>query len=267
MHTRPAPRIHDLAGDTDGAVMLEFIILAPLLSYLFVAILFFHHHIDYAQDAVVRFRHLTWKHAVPGGDATGESDSEQNGFTPVLSIRNTIQVAPAANIGSGAGIGTLIAAERYYGGGAWTPYSRLHLPHDSYVASQQQVAYMPPNPWANMLGALGKFFGHRIGGGSGQIPPGYNESWEERFPMICDPWQRYLDRGDLTELAITKAGGVGGLSAASVVMWTMNGLTLFRANTFLLDVHKVDSALDSETRENSLSTQSYSGSTRNKIFK
>jgi len=112
-----------------------------------------------------------------------------------------------------------------------------------------------------------RFFGYRIGGGSSTPPQGYNEDWEEKFPMIVNPWQRYLTRSQFSELAITKAGGIAGLpSAAEVVMWTMWGLSGFCSNTFD-DPHKVDSVLNGETRENSLPSQTYSGSTRNKIFK
>ena len=123
MDKKHIPRIHDLLGDDDGAAMLEFVILAPLLSYLLIAIFFFHHHIDYAQDAVVRFRHLTWKHAPPGGIGHRlRAIPTKTASPPCCLSAGTVQVAPGARRRIRAlNLGGALAGERYFGGSAFRP--------------------------------------------------------------------------------------------------------------------------------------------------
>jgi hypothetical protein len=241
-------RVHGFLRDEDGSSMVEFVMVAPILCYMMIAVFFFHHHIDYAQDATFRFRNLTWKHVPPRECAqTHDQDSDANGFNGSLgmTIRTQVQMGAIAGVGGISGIGSALAFERFYGGTPRTPYGRLAMPHDNYWTKQEPVADIPDNPWAPLLAGFGRFFGHRIGGGDWKIPRGYDVNWEEKFPIIVNPWMRYLERGPFTELAITKAPGM------EAVMNIMDGLTLFRSKTFS-DVHKVDSTMDGNTRENAL---------------
>jgi len=251
--TRTAGRIDDFARDEDGAAMVEFVLVAPILCYLMVGIFFFHHHIDYAQDSIVRFRALTWKHVPPKSVGVTDQDSDRDGFTNVLAIRTAVQGAPALALSGAASLGGALAAERYYGGDSYSPYGRLKMPANNYWAQQEAAFPIPRNPWADLLAGLGGFFGNSIGGGSHEIPTGYDVNWEDKYPLIVNPWMRYLNRSDFTELCVTK--GMAG--AMELVMQVMDGTTCYfapipncgRSKTFS-DVHKVDSALDDNTRQN-----------------
>ena len=238
----------DFWRDENGVSMLEFILVAPALCYLMFATLFFQHEIDYIQDSIVQYRHTSWTAVLPGNQKITQADSDQNGFNTPLgfpAIRTTVTAAPVGGIGA-----YVMAAERYFnvtGSGAKNAYGRLGLLSPNYRNVQDPAAPIPPNPWANVLGGLGRFFGERIGGGTWGEPQFANTNWVDSYPLIVDPWQRELKRSEFKNLAVTAN------PIALVSMNIMYGLTLFRSNTFD-DVHKVDSSMNKNTRSNSLPT-------------
>jgi hypothetical protein len=171
--------------------MLEFVLIAPVLSYLIVGILFFRHHIDYAQDSASRFNQRTFRHIVPD-QARGASGaaSDENGFGAFVDIRQAVQLSGL--MGTGASTGFALAAERFFNGGTGTPYDRMQLRRGNYLTNYEPIAAMPDDPWANILGGLGTYVGDRIGGGAYDKPEGLENGWKERFPLTTDPWQRHF---------------------------------------------------------------------------
>ena len=122
------------------------------------------------------------------------------------------------------------------------------------------AAQIPENPWARVMGGLGKFFARRFGGGSYREPPGHDVNWEDIFPMIVDPWQRHLNTGSFRDLSIM----------ANIVVYptmvVMDGLTLFRANIYGMgNPYKVDSVKNGNTRGNTCQVRTFSKSDLRKI--
>jgi hypothetical protein len=233
-------------SDETGTAMLEFVLIAPILCYLITGILFFRHHIDYAQDSVWRFRNRTWTPALPTQcRSVNEIDSDQNGFGTVLGVRQSVSVAGLV------GGFQILAWERYFTNTTQTPYGRLQLNHKNYIRPtdgqmQGAIAPMPDDPWGKQLGSLGMYFGTKFGGGTYEAPEGLAVGWAERFPLIVDPWQR--DYSNALEIQSNP------LSYSA--MMAMRVATIFRA-----DVHKVDLTNDGETKKNPI-TQAGGGQAR-----
>lgn len=175
--------------DECGTAMLEFVLIAPLLCFLTTGILYFRHHIDYAQDSVVRFRRLTWQYARPDNarDASGGS-SDTDGFGLMSDVRTAVFIVGVSS--------DFQALERYHNGVTGVPYDTLTLNVENYMDEFEPMADMPEDPWVKTLGNLGKWFGTRIGGGVYVAPDGLKVGWKERHPMPVDPWQRTFS-GDL----------------------------------------------------------------------
>jgi Flp pilus assembly pilin Flp len=240
---RPAPlrsAAKAFLADDSGVVMLEFILIAPLLSYLILAVLFFRNHIDYAMDSVVRARHSEWMNVIPGratsatgsnSDVSGIFTASAWGYPPTTPIRESIIIAGLA--GADGSAGGVIAAERYFNlfgsGSQGTPYDALGLRRGNYVDAYISPAEMKEEPWGDILGNMGKFFGSKVGGGTYMRPDGLRVvGWTDRFPEIVDPWMnQYGENLDPASNALMR-----------ILMTELNVMTAGRIPTPRVDTRK-----------------------------
>jgi hypothetical protein len=210
-----------------GAAMLEFVFVAPILCYLMIAVAWFHHQIDYAQDSIVRFRNQTWTRVSPGRINIRDANSDDDDFGAVSvfginlggNIRTGVQMAPLRGM-SGSGMGTMLAGERYYNLGIdfdnignifsgsgfsnmGTPYEAIACNRDNYFSSQTPLYPIPDNTWEKPLGNLAHFYGNKKFGGGPPQDLAEQADWEDAYPMVVDPWMRKLDRREFIQLALT----------------------------------------------------------------
>lgn len=231
-------RLWSFFGEESGVAMMEFILIAPVLSYLIVAVLFFRNHIDYAMDSVMHARHEEWMKAIPGQatSASGPNSDSSSFFTtsagafpPSIPLREG--VIAAGLLGADGSTGGVLAAERYFnlfgfGGGQGTPYDALGLKRGNYMDQYIDPLAMQEEPWGDILGNLGRFFGNKIGGGTTVNFDGLSVvGWKDRFPLIVDPWMnQYGEDLDPASNVLMR-----------IVMLELHAMTLFRIPTPRVD--------------------------------
>lgn len=169
--------------------MIEFIIVAPVLSFVILALLFLRHEIDYTRDSTPLFRESMWSRVPPGKENNDYGDEQISDGASFGSIRNQVSQAPytSGNFDSRA----LLLYDT-------TPYLRLgletenyHLPENSDM--EQDKMEKLNNPWTNIVINMGTFFNRS--GVSNDVNTNALQKewfWAERFPMIVDPWQRNI---------------------------------------------------------------------------
>jgi Flp pilus assembly pilin Flp len=226
MRTQKAVNLKRLAGlieDERGSVMLEFVLIAPLLSFLIVATLFFRNQIDYAMDSVVRARHEEWRNALPGKAESASGTQSDGGDFFMPPIRGAI--AAAGTMRADGSVGGVLAATMFFE----TPYDTLQLPCNNYMFDPDKwidPLPLPEEPWAGILSGLGTFFGEKIGTGSVTQYQGLKGvGWIDRFPVMVHPWMRlYSDKLDPASNILVK-----------IIMGELNVLTLGRIPTPRVD--------------------------------
>lgn len=239
--------------DDRGAVMLEFVLVAPIMCYLIASVLFFQSNLDYAQDQIMKTRQKTWEKALPGTATTitsGEASDDAKFFLGIP-FRPAIDV-PAALYGATNGVGGLLAAARYIGGDhatedpPATPYDALELKRKNYLNDYITPDSVPVTGWAKMMGGFGQWFGNKIGTGAATTPDGLTTSkWKDRYSMTVEPWMReYSDELDPSHYGL---GGLGLSFADMSLVWDVLDLV---PNANRAPINRFDKRDDIDIGEN-----------------
>ncbi|MFC1601587.1 TadE/TadG family type IV pilus assembly protein [Candidatus Sumerlaeota bacterium] len=268
--------------DQEGQAMTEFVICAPILLTIMVAIVWIFDYQDFHQDAIVKARNDTWDHVVRVDQGGGQQDSDSFPI-PILdtlginlgglnTIRNAVLVVPPflpsmvrGNI-INSGIAWLGLCGDILGVNLRPMYETANLPVRNYHTTSGP-AFSHGSMWNQILFAIGGIFDLVPGvSGAGSWPPPATVSFpNEHFPLVSYHWEAINHRthnwdesfnlmrdrinGDGT--SFFTLNGTRGLEVSSILTYQAMRLwfivTAGRSSVFHFNRHNFDFVRDSYT--------------------